>query len=203
MKTREDVMQWARDNPAALTALEQRKLAVAALIERDGKVFLLCRGDSALDEVGCLEGVGGRLESLEYDLETGLERELREETCDRSTITHPAGEVVTCSYKIRSFLGCDLLSFLNNDGACHEWVVVTFLCGLSSGDPVVLEKGTHSAWGWFDINQFAGWRPGTKRSVELEAYTLQTSDLQRETKEVGLSPWVPVALKHYLDNGPG
>jgi hypothetical protein len=198
MKTREDVTQWARENPAARLALDQRKLAVAALIERDGKIFLLCRGDSAMDEVGCLEGVGGRLESLEHDLETGLERELREETCDRSTITHPTSEVVPCGYRVRSFLGCDLLSFFNRDGAYHDWVVVTFLCGVLSGDPVVLEKGTHSAWGWFNINKLADWRPGTKRMVEVEAYTLKSSNLQRETKEVGLSPWVPVALKHYL-----
>lgn len=202
MKTREDVIQWARGNPHALTALEQRKLAVAALIERGGKVFLLCRGDSAMDEVGCLEGVGGRLESLEHNLETGLQRELGEETCDRSTITHPAGEAAPCRYSIRSFLGCDLLSFLNRDGACHDWVVVTFLCGLKSGDPVVLEKGTHSAWGWFEIKDLANWHPGTKRLVEIESYTIQTSNLQRETKEVGLSPWVPVALKHYLVDVP-
>jgi hypothetical protein len=63
---------------------------------------------------------------------------------------------------------------------------------------VVLEKGTHSAWGWFDINEFADWHPGKKRSFELEAYAIQSSNLQRETKEVGLSPWVPAALKHYF-----
>jgi 8-oxo-dGTP pyrophosphatase MutT (NUDIX family) len=102
---------------------KEYKIAVGSLIfTPKDEILLLERGPVARDSVGKLEGVGGELKASDQDLKQALLREVKEEIGD-------------VEITIDQCLGYHLLP-----GQKYPyWVIVDFLCRLTSGSPRIME----------------------------------------------------------------
>ncbi len=182
MKTRQDVMTWAEREPTLdPQRIQLLRIAVAALIfNGDGRILLHCRGSTARDAVDCLEGIGGGLDENEDLLQSAVAREISEEI----------GE--GCRFSGCEFLVCSHLQF-ESKGTLKDWAVVTFMCELTGGQPVVREPGQTTGLGWFELSELASWKPDERRRVALVDQEGNTFE-----REVGLSIWVPTVVQEYL-----
>lgn len=103
---------------------ENYSIAVGSLIfTPDDKVLLIERGAKARDEQGKLEGVGGGVDD-EEQLDEALIREIKEELGDDVEVE------ISENFFVKILPG-------NNGGF---WVIVDFLCKMTSGTPKIMEK---------------------------------------------------------------
>jgi 8-oxo-dGTP pyrophosphatase MutT (NUDIX family) len=183
MKTQTEVIDWAEHEPSlGPEKIKDMRIAVAALIfDNQGKILLHCRGEAATDAIGCLEGIGGTMDSREDTLEGTMSRELEEEI---------SGD---CRFSIDEFLVCSHLQFVNRSGESKDWAVATFLCTLISGEPGVGEPANSTGIGWFDLEELASWGEEERRRVQLLGH-----DGRQLEMEVGLSIWVPTVIREYI-----
>ncbi len=105
------------------------QIAVEALIfTPQGKLILQKRGEQARDEVGKLEGVGGRVHQSETDLHQKLLKEISEELGENLKVN------------IERLLEVRQVQFKEHGtGKMRDWIVVSHLCQLISGSPVIGE----------------------------------------------------------------
>ncbi|RPI82152.1 MAG: NUDIX domain-containing protein [Chloroflexi bacterium] len=129
IKTRTALLKYLRsvqyDKPKFRIAVE------GLIFTSDGKLLLEKRGPNCRDEVGKLEGVGGSLpegrEDLlqelyeEFDQEIGAQQQHLKIAIDRLLEIRPVQFMQT---KI---------------GQLEDWVVVSFLCRLVEGQPIIGE----------------------------------------------------------------
>jgi hypothetical protein len=107
------------------------RIAVEALIfTPEGKLLLEKRGPECRDEVGKLEGVGGRLKGND------LLQELREEFDQELTAQQQELEI-----DIERLLEIRQVQFKEKDKGWQDWVVVSYLCRLKKGKPAIGEPG--------------------------------------------------------------
>jgi len=107
----------------------------AIIVNPDGRLFLAQRGPMAKNERGLWEFPGGSVEFGET-LAQALAREMREEF----SIEIQVGELL------------DVVDHILVDEKQH-WVSPTYLCRITSGNPVIKEPEKCSAIGWFDPDQ--------------------------------------------------
>lgn len=113
------------------------RIAVEALIfTPEGEVILEERGPGCRDEVGKLEGVGGRFDH-ESDLHEALQEEIRSEL---------GADFGGLAVKIERLLEVRQVAFEEAVGPrgakrkeLKDWVVVSYLCRITAGEPVVGE----------------------------------------------------------------
>lgn len=138
--TRKEDMEMIETRSGLLAYLERigyeklhDRIAVEALIfTSEGKLLLQRRGEAAQDEVGKLEGVGGAL-GERSDLRKRLEEKIATEIGDDVDVN------------IERLLEVRLVPFTDRYGKVNEWVVVSYLCQLKSGTPVIgLPRHTES-----------------------------------------------------------
>ncbi len=182
MKTRQDVVRWAEEEPTlGAEKIDSLRIAVAALIfSQGGQILLQFRGPVAIDAVGCVEGIGGSVGPSDDSLEAALKRKMDQEIG------------IDCRVSAFEFLTCSHLPF-ESDGQMKDWAVVTFVCELTSGEPVVGEPGRTDGIGWFDLGQLASWHPPERRGVSLTDYEGKTFEA-----DAGISIWVPTVIKAYI-----
>jgi 8-oxo-dGTP pyrophosphatase MutT (NUDIX family) len=107
------------------------RIAVEALIfTHEGKLLLEERGPEARDEIGKLEGVGGRLNGND------LLRELWEEIDQELAAQRQRLEVA-----IERVLEVRQVQFDERDRGVQDWVVVSHLCRIIRGKPAIGEPG--------------------------------------------------------------
>jgi hypothetical protein len=107
-------------------APKEFSIAVEGLVfDIDGRWILIERGGSANDEVGKLEGIGGRAEGL-GELRAELCRELREEAGDEAKID------IVSFFEIKS-------DTVQHKGVEKNWIIASFLCRHVSGALQVTE----------------------------------------------------------------
>jgi|GEM_PF-2553996 len=107
------------------------RIAVEALIfTPEGKLLLEKRGPLCRDEVGKLEGVGGELkaDNLLYELGEEFDQEL-------------GAERQGLEIAIERLLEIRQVQFEEKDKGLQDWVVVSHLCRLKKGEPVIGEPG--------------------------------------------------------------
>jgi len=107
------------------------RIAVEALIFTPaGKLLLEKRGPLCRDEVGKLEGVGGRLkqDDLLYELHEEFDEEL-------------AAEAQELEIEIDRMLEIRQVQFEEKDKGLQDWIVVSYLCRLKKGIPAIGEPG--------------------------------------------------------------
>jgi hypothetical protein len=103
------------------------RIAVEALIfTREGKLIQCKRGPKCMDEVGKLEGIGGSI-GVHLDLHEALQERIKNEL-------GPDVEV-----KIDYLLEVRLVQFEDRDRGLLNWVVVSYLCQLMRGNPIIGE----------------------------------------------------------------
>ncbi len=156
----------AQDHQAAIATLDALKrhlaelrldatgyrIAVEALIfDQNGRLLLQERGDDARDEIGKLEGVGGRVFS--DDLLECVHHYVREE------IGASVGVQVDELLEVRP-------SRFVERNQPEDWVVVSYLCRLLHGEPEIVDPSSTAALRWL-------------RLTELNA--IPDSDLSRST----------------------
>ena len=109
---------------------ENYRIAVEALIfTPEGKLLLEKRGPMCRDEVGKLEGVGGRLNKND------LLEELREEFDQELS-----AKVQKLEIEIERLLEIRQVQFEEQNKRLYDWVVVSHLCRLKKGEPKIGEK---------------------------------------------------------------
>lgn len=107
------------------------RIAVEALIfTPEGKLLLEERGPECRDEIGKLEGVGGRLNGND------LIQELREEF-DQELAAQQQGLEID----IDRLLEIRQVQFEEQDKGWQDWVVVSHLCRIRKGEPAIGELG--------------------------------------------------------------
>lgn len=105
------------------------RIAVEGLIfTPNGKILLEKRGPKCRDEVGKLEGVGGRLKG--DDLLRGLRDEFDQEI---------AAKKQGLEIKIDRLLEIRQVQFEDPDVGMLDWIVVSHLCRLTKGTPAIGE----------------------------------------------------------------
>jgi ADP-ribose pyrophosphatase YjhB (NUDIX family) len=121
-------LKWRLD--ALRCPLREYSVAVEALLFNEEKQWILLeRGEDARDEVGKLEGVGGRIEGR-LDFRSELQREIAEEVGPEANI------------KILRFVEVksDCVRGPSSAGyAPKDWIIVSYLCKHISGRLRVLE----------------------------------------------------------------
>lgn len=105
----------------------------AIVLDGSGYWLLHRRGDGCRDEVGRLEGLGGGLESGE-DPRAALAREIREE----------AGEDI--DVEIDRFIAGRVIHARDGGDGERPWIVISYLCRLRSGEPVVTEPDKNAGF---------------------------------------------------------
>lgn len=139
----------SKKEPASLTDLAAQvealcdwqpgtfSVAVEALIiNKNKEMLLLERGPLARDEIGKLEGVGGRAEA--ENLRSELLREVQEE--------------------IGADIHLDNIRFLElkNDviaDSGKRWVIASYVCEVTAGEPRICEPGKVDAIHWVDCQK--------------------------------------------------
>lgn len=113
------------------------RIAVEALIfDANGRLLLQVRGPECRDEVGKLEGVGGQLD--QEDLISCLQ-------------AHIDGEIgAGARVEVEELLEARPVQFLERDQA-EDWIVVSYLCRLLEGEPIIVDEGKTAALRWLDI----------------------------------------------------
>lgn len=107
------------------------RIAVEALIfTPEGKLLLEERGPECRDEIGKLEGVGGRLNGND------LLQELREEF-DQELAAHNQGLEID----IERLLEIRQVQFEEQYKGLQDWIVVSHLCRIKKGEPAIGEPG--------------------------------------------------------------
>jgi 8-oxo-dGTP diphosphatase len=101
------------------------------LVDAQGRLFLARRGPQARNERGLWEFPGGSVEFGET-LADALKREMREEY----GVEIAVGELL------------DVVDHILPDEKQH-WVSPTFICTVTSGEPVIREPGKCTQIGWF------------------------------------------------------
>ncbi len=105
----------------------------AAIINREGKIFLSLRGKKVNNEKGKWETPGGGVEFGEI-LEEAIVREMKEEYNIDIEVIEPLG--------IHSHIIPDEKQY---------WVAPTYISKIKSGTPKILEPEKCDAIGWFTI----------------------------------------------------
>lgn len=115
----------------ALKVFDDYSVAVESLIfDEDGRWLLMRRGSAARDEVGKLEGIGGRADESD-DLLTELHREIDEE------IGTDVDVEVVRFLEAKSDVATKILS--DGTSVAKNWVIASFVCHLRSGEPTIQE----------------------------------------------------------------
>lgn len=107
----------------------------AAILNREGKLFLAKRGDKAKNETGKWETPGGGLEFGET-VEEALKREMKEEF----------------GIEIEIIELLNVYDHILKDEGQH-WVAISYLCKLTEHTPTILEPEKCSAIGWFTLDE--------------------------------------------------
>jgi len=107
----------------------------AIIVDERGRLFLARRGPNAKNERGLWEFPGGSVE-LGERLAGALRREIREEY----GVEIEVGELL------------DVVDHILPDEGQH-WVSPTFICRITSGEPVIREPEKCSDIGWFSPGQ--------------------------------------------------
>jgi len=131
-------MELIKTKPELLAYLDKigyRKkdydITVEALIfTPEGKLLLEKRGPKCRDEVGKLEGVGGRLNGND------LLQELRDEFVQELAAQKQGLEI-----EIERLLEVRQVQFKEATKGWKDWVVVSHLCRLKQGKPAIGEPG--------------------------------------------------------------
>ncbi len=105
----------------------------AAILDKDGKVFIAKRGKKARNEQGKWEIPGGGVEFGET-FEKALKREIKEEH--------------DIEIEVLELLGvCDHIIPEEH----QHWVAPTYICKLVKGEPKILEPDKCEELGWFTL----------------------------------------------------
>ncbi len=131
-------MEMIREKTELLAHLESigydkpnYRIAVEALIfTPEGKILLERRGREARDAVGKLEGVGGKVSESDNDLLQKLQEEIRNEL----GATRGGLKVA-----IERLLEVRQVQFSDRAVGPLDWVVVSYLCRIIEGTPVIGE----------------------------------------------------------------
>ena len=118
------------------------EVAVEALIfSSDGKLLLHKRWQWCRDEVGKLEGIGGRYEKEDETFLNAVKREIREELGDKAQIT------------IKSFFWVkkDTVWDIKNNQEKH-WVIISYLCDYIGGELLIMEPRKNEGFHFIDIH---------------------------------------------------
>lgn len=107
----------------------------AVIVDSQGRLFLARRGPQAKNERGLWEFPGGSVEFGER-LAQALAREIREEY----GVEIAVGELL------------DVVDHILPEERQH-WVSPTFICAITSGEPVIREPGKCTGIGWFHPDQ--------------------------------------------------
>ena len=107
----------------------------AIIVDEQGRLFLARRGPKAKNERGLWEFPGGSVE-LGERLADALRREIREEY----GVEIEVGELL------------DVVDHILPEEGQH-WVSPTFICRITSGEPVIREPEKCSGIGWFSPGQ--------------------------------------------------
>lgn len=107
---------------------QKYSVAVEALIfDAAGRWILMERGADCRDEIGKLEGIGGKFEN-DPNFREALAREIREEVGDEANI------------EILNYFETRKDTVYVNDSPKH-WIIVSYLCLLKSGELKICEPG--------------------------------------------------------------
>ena len=118
------------------------KIAVEALIfSEDGKLLLHKRGKGCRDEIGKLEGIGGRFEEADGNFLDAIKREIREEMGEEAQIE------VGSFFEIRK----DAVRDVKNDHEQH-WIIVSYLCKYIGGALKIMEPHKNEGFFFVDIH---------------------------------------------------
>jgi ADP-ribose pyrophosphatase YjhB (NUDIX family) len=108
----------------------------ALLFDQSGNWIMVTRGPASKDEVGKLEGIGGRFEN-EPDFQTALKREIVEEVGDDARID------ILRPFEIRT----DTVELANSPmKEKKHWIIVSYICCLRSGEVQVREPTKNSGF---------------------------------------------------------
>lgn len=179
MRTKTELLQKAERE-----GFPTDRIAVAALLfDRRGRILLQLRGVGAPDEVGKLEGVGGRLKR--EDLHAALQEEFSQEIPDE--VTHQ-----TCDIHIGELLDFTRLTFSSRDGTTTDWTVATYLCLLRRGKPTIGETHKIEALHWLTWEQLYAWPEEGDPARGMAALSPWVSRVRMVYAEkYGSAPWQP------------
>lgn len=109
----------------------------AAILNREGKVFITKRGKNAKNEVGKWEFPGGSV-AFGETLEEALKREIKEE--------HGVEIIIQ-----------DLLGICNHiiPEENQHWIAPAYICTILNGTPKILEPEKCEEIGWFTLTEAA------------------------------------------------
>jgi len=129
-------------------------IAVEGLIfNSEGKLILVIRSDKVRDERFKLEGIGGRLQVNDKDLQAGLQREIMEE------IGQSPYDPVKVEVQIDGLLEVRIVEFKNDTTQeWVTWVVVSHLCRLMKGMPFNCEPTKHIDIKTVSLDELFNWQ---------------------------------------------
>ena len=119
---------------------EEYSVAVEALIfDAAGQWILMERGSRCRDEIGKLEGIGGKFEN-EANFREALVREIGEEVGNEANI------------EILSYFETRKDTVYVNDSAKH-WIIVSYICLLNSGELKICEPRFNNGFYRFSLDE--------------------------------------------------
>jgi predicted MPP superfamily phosphohydrolase/ADP-ribose pyrophosphatase YjhB (NUDIX family) len=150
------------------------RIAVEALIfNHQGRLLLQKRGELSRDEVGKLEGVGGQVKGEESLTD-----------CLRSHVQKEIGPRVKIG--IDQLLEVRPTRFVERAKDPQDWIVVSYLCRLLSGKPVIVDRERTAKLSWLTLDQL---------------YAAPDEDLSRSTSRARDLYRVKYGTRPYFEEG--
>jgi 8-oxo-dGTP pyrophosphatase MutT (NUDIX family) len=146
----EQLMTYLKEE--GIGSLGYRIAVEANIFDNKGRLLLQKRGPKARDERGKFEGIGGHLKQ-DTDLHACLRKEIREEIGEDAVVN------IDALFEVRPVV------FIEDHGP-EDWIVVSYLCYLDSGEPRVVNAGKTEVLKFFSLE---------------EAYALKDEQLSRST----------------------
>ena len=184
MKTREELLETATRN-----GYPTDRIAVAGLLfDKGGRLLLMRRGEKAPDEIGKLEGFGGRL-GEHQNMQTRLLQEAAEEIPE---ISAPDSRHIPCNIEVGELIDCAPITFDGAGGKKMTWLVVTYLCFLHSGTPGIGEPQKVTSLHWLTLNDFYRWPQNGGTDGDIPAFSPWTTRIREIYRQrYGDKPWQP------------
>lgn len=113
----------------------------ALIFSDEGKLLLHKRGKGCRDEIGKLEGIGGRFEESDETFLSALKREIREEVGEEAQIE------MTSFFEVRK----DTIRDMKNNQEQH-WIIISYLCKYLRGELKIMEPHKNEGFFFVDLS---------------------------------------------------